>query len=61
MNRTTLTAEIAAAAGFQLALAALLRHATERATVAETAAGRLHVMPPLQRAAGAPSYTMQES
>jgi hypothetical protein len=35
VNRTAVTAEIAAVAGFQLALAALLRHATERATVLE--------------------------
>jgi hypothetical protein len=38
MNRTAITAEIAAVAGFQLALAALLRHATARATQLETEA-----------------------
>lgn len=51
MNRTILTAEIAAVAGFQLALAALLRHATERATVLETeAAETVHaLLPPPRR------------
>lgn len=36
MKRTVLTAEIAGATALQLALAALLVHATERATVRET-------------------------
>lgn len=36
MNRTVVTAEIAGATALQLALAALLVHATERATVVET-------------------------
>lgn len=50
MNRTALTAEIAAAAGVQLAMAALLRHATERATVLETdAAAPVPVVLPRQR------------
>jgi Na+-translocating ferredoxin:NAD+ oxidoreductase RNF subunit RnfB len=52
MNRTALTVEIAAVAGFQLALAALLRHATERATVLETeAAEQVHPLLPVQRCA----------
>ncbi len=36
MNRTALTAEIAGATALQLALAALLVHATKRATALET-------------------------
>lgn len=52
MKRTALTAEIAAAAAFQLALAALLRHATERATVLEDdAALPVHALLPAPRAA----------
>lgn len=52
MKRTAMTAELAAAAGFQLALAALLRHATERATVLETeAAEPIHALLPPQRPA----------
>jgi hypothetical protein len=52
MNRTAVTAEIAAVAGLQLAMAALLRHATERATEIETeAAAPLSVLLPEQRPA----------
>lgn len=48
MNRTALTAEIAGATAVQLALAALLAHATERATLLETEEAQLglaHLVP----------------
>ena len=55
MNRTVRTAEIAAAAGLQLALAALLAHATERGTLLEDrAAAADHALLPVQRVRVAP-------
>lgn len=52
MNRTAMTAGLAAAAGFQFALGALLRHATERATVLEAEAAEpiRALLPPQRRA-----------
>ncbi|MCU1673304.1 MAG: hypothetical protein JWN77_1417 [Frankiales bacterium] len=52
MNRTAMTAEVAAVAGLQLALAALLARATERGTLLDTpAAAATLAQLPVQRAA----------